>query len=167
MPTPASSPTSIGHVHIDAVQTVVAEEMAPPGLAKTITVDSSLTAAAFSAHLRAVLYFPKPSSLDSWAVAARIKESLGAALSLDHLFSGRLRHDHDGLKLRLNDAGVRLIHGKADFAMSDVLSSEEREAVEASLTSWENIDEEKPHFSALFYMQVISRATFSDGSDFI
>lgn len=161
MPAAAGEPPSLlRHVHLEAIQSVTPKEMVPPGQARRIggTVEWG-DGAALGSHFRAVLYYRRAGDFDdAWSVSAHLKESLSAALAVDPLLAGRLRRrdgGDGGLELRLNDGGVRLVQAKADFTMTELLASPEREVVEAHLAHWPGIDGEKPHFSALFFVQVM------------
>ncbi|CAA7406769.1 unnamed protein product [Spirodela intermedia] len=150
----AETPSPLRHIHVESIQSVTPREMVPPGKARRIG-----GTAALGSYFRTVLYYRRADELeDAWSVSAHLKESLSAALVVDPLIAGRIRRRDDGdgggLEVRLNDAGLRLVQAKADFTMTDLLASPEREVVEAHLAHWVGVDEEKPQFSALFFIQV-------------
>ncbi|CAA6669797.1 unnamed protein product [Spirodela intermedia] len=137
----AETPSPLRHIHVESIQSVTPREMVPPGRHGGSAV-------------------PLPSG----ATSGRCSTTGGPtrvplpALVVDPLIAGRIRRRDDGdgggLEVRLNDAGLRLVQAKADFTMTELLASPEREVVEAHLAHWVGVDEEKPQFSALFFIQV-------------
>lgn len=151
-------------LHIDAIQTAPPGKMTPPDQARPVSISASPATVAVVAQTRfqVVLYYnpagPEESPLE---VAARVKESLSAALPEHPVLSGRLRKKEEEAagggqwEVKFNDAGVRLVQATAEVTMADVIrSKEEAHEVQAHLAYWEDVNMDRPDFSALFYIQV-------------
>jgi hypothetical protein len=123
-------------------------------------MDGSVVSGIFRSCLHVVLYYKSVSEEDSgWLLAGWAMESLARALSEQQpLLAGRLRRGEDGdgeLEIVSNDNGVRLIEARIAVTLSSFLELlKENEEAEAQLICWPDIDEQSPHFSPLFYVQV-------------
>lgn len=155
----APSPTK--QLHIEAMQSAMPGQLTEPGQSRAIAVGGAggpLCREALQSRFRVVLYHRKAGEDDTAeAFAAWAKESLSAALIEHPELAGRLRNDREGdgfWDVKLNDAGVRLVHATAEVGMDELLGSEGREAMEEKLAYWVDIDRDKPDVSALFYIQV-------------
>ncbi|TXG51213.1 hypothetical protein EZV62_023737 [Acer yangbiense] len=96
-----------------------------------------------------------------WIVAGWIKESLGRVLANQLILRGWLRgtssEDIGELEIMSNDSGVRLIEAKTPITLSQFLDHQSKEASEeseAQLVFWNDVDDQNPQFSPLFYLQV-------------
>ncbi|KAJ8506309.1 hypothetical protein OPV22_007195 [Ensete ventricosum] len=144
-------------LHVDAIQTALPGKVAHPGLARRIVMAAPLGPEVLQRRFQVVLYYGKAGDEEvesPLTVAAWIKESLSAVLSGHPILSGRLRNSGGSWEVKFNDSGVRLVQATAEMTMSEFLASEDRDGKEAQLAYWEDINEDDPNFSALFYIQV-------------
>ncbi|CAL9752326.1 unnamed protein product [Musa acuminata subsp. burmannicoides] len=144
-------------LHVDAIQTATPGKVASPGQARRIVTATPLGPEVLQRRFQVVLYYGKAREEEvesPLAVAAWIKESLSAALPRHPVLSGRLRNGGGSWEVKFNDSGVRLVQATAETTMSEFLASNDRDGKEAQLAYWEDINEDDPNFSALFYIQV-------------
>lgn len=86
-----------------------------------------------------------------------MKLSLGKALEDQPIFAGRLRRGEGGkgeLEIVSNDSGVRVIEARISTPLAEFLDLKEREDAEAELVFWNDVDDQNPQYSPLFYIQV-------------
>ncbi|CAK9173302.1 unnamed protein product [Ilex paraguariensis] len=145
-------------LQVEAFQTVLPLNQTDPRQLRRVSPTKTFFPSILQRRLHSVLCYNKASEEDSgWAMAGWIKESLGLALLEQPLLAGRLRRGEGvdgGLEIVSNDCGVRLIEAKIEMDLAEVVDLKGREEVEAELVFWEDIDEENPQFSPLFYVQV-------------
>ncbi|TXG51211.1 hypothetical protein EZV62_023735 [Acer yangbiense] len=150
-------------VEIEAVQTVTSIKPTDPRQTRRVLVTDPVGSGIFRRCLNIVIYYKKVVEEDSgWIVAGWMKESLGRVLVDQPMLSGRLRRTSsedigDELEIVSNDSGVRLIETKIPITLLQFLdhqSKETSEESEAQLVFWNDVDDQNPQFSPLFYFQV-------------
>ncbi|KAK0587056.1 hypothetical protein LWI29_016615 [Acer saccharum] len=150
-------------VEIEAVQTVTPVKPTDPRQTRQVLATDPVGSGIFRRCLNIVVYYKKVVEEDSgWIVAGWIKESLGRVLVDQPMLSGRLRRTSsedigDELEIVSNDSGVRLIETKIPITLSQFLDhhlKETSEESEAQLVFWNDVDDQNPQFSPLFYLQV-------------
>ncbi|XP_074565876.1 protein ECERIFERUM 26-like [Curcuma longa] len=150
-------------LHIDAIQTAPPGKVTPPDQARSVSIFAAPSTVAVVAQTRfqVVLYYnPAGPDESPLTVAARVKESLSTALPERPVLSGRLRKKEEEAagggrwEVKFNDAGVRLVQATAEVTMADVIESKEAHQLHAHLAYWEDLNMDRPDFSALFYIQV-------------
>ncbi|XP_042435203.1 uncharacterized protein LOC122021191 [Zingiber officinale] len=150
-------------LHIDAIQTAPPGKVTPPDQARSVfmSVPPATVAVIAQTRFQVVMYYnPAGTEESPLTVAARVKESLSAALPERPVLSGRLRKKEaesaggGRWEVKFNDAGVRLVHATAEVTMADVIGSKEAHEVQAHLAYWDDVNMDRPDFSALFYIQV-------------
>ncbi|KAI3463602.1 hypothetical protein Pfo_020265 [Paulownia fortunei] len=146
-------------LHVEAVQTVVPTKPTDPRESFRLLVPQNLSSTSLlQRRFHIVLCYNKAWDEDSgWLVAGRIKESLGRALQEQPILAGRVRKcEESGMDLQIvsNDSGVRLVEAKAEMKLDDFLEMKAKREAEAELVFWEDVLEQNPQFSPLFYVQV-------------
>ncbi|KAG8388104.1 hypothetical protein BUALT_Bualt02G0091000 [Buddleja alternifolia] len=150
---------AISKLHIEAVQTVIPTKPTDPisscRLQLPLNLMSSSTVLQRRFHM--VLCYNKASEEDSgWVVAGWIKESLGRALKDQPIIAGRLRRssDEDYFEIVSNDSGVRMVESRVEMKLIDFLGLKAKKEDEAELVFWQDVVEQNPQFSPLFYVQI-------------
>ncbi|KAK2648134.1 hypothetical protein Ddye_015624 [Dipteronia dyeriana] len=152
----------IPNVEIEAVLTVTPFKQTDPRQTRRVLVTDPVGSGIFCRCLNIVVYYKKVAEEDSgWIVAGWIKESLGRVLADQPMLSGRLRRtsseDIGELEIVSNDSGVRLIEAKIPITLSQFLDHQLKETSEESdalFVFWNDVDDQNPQFSPLFYLQV-------------
>ncbi|KAK3029844.1 hypothetical protein RJ639_038278 [Escallonia herrerae] len=104
-----------------------------------------------------VLYYKKAFEEDSgWFVTGWFKESLGNVMLEQPILAGRIQKGHNERELKIvsTDSGIRLVEARIEANLSEFLYLEDKKEEEAQLVFWEDIDEQNPQFSPLFFVQV-------------
>lgn len=151
----------IPEAHIESVQSVPPFKITDPQPVRRLSGADPVGLGVLRQCLHILLYYTKVTQDDSdWLHAGWIKESLSRALLEQPLFAGRLREgaiELGELVIVANDCGVRLIHSRTPMTMSEFLAyKDSMEDAEANLVFWNDIDEQNPRYSPLFYVQVIA-----------
>ncbi|KAK9927677.1 hypothetical protein M0R45_024849 [Rubus argutus] len=149
----------IPEAHIESVQSVPPFKITDPQPVRRLSGADPVGLGVLRQCLHILLYYTKVTQDDSgWLHAGWIKESLSRALLEQPLFAGRLREgaiELGELVIVANDCGVRLIHSRTPMTMSEFLAyKDSMEDAEANLVFWNDIDEQNPRYSPLFYVQV-------------
>ncbi|XP_028083589.1 protein ECERIFERUM 2-like [Camellia sinensis] len=144
--------------HIEAAQSVTPTKATDPRLSRQVAVTDSASSAIFRKRFQAILYYKKALSEESgWLLVGWMKLSLGKALEEQPILAGRLRRGEGGkgeLEIVSNDSGVRMIEARISTTLEEFLDLKEREDAEAELVFWNDVDDQNPQFSPLFYIQV-------------
>ncbi|XP_028083588.1 protein ECERIFERUM 26-like, partial [Camellia sinensis] len=153
------TPTNIlPNSHIEAAQSVTPTKATDPRLSRQVAITDSATSAIFRRRFQAILYYKKALSEESgWLLVGWMKLSLGKALEEQPILAGRLRRGEGGkgeLEIVSNDSGVRVIEARISTTLAEFLDLKEREDAEAELVFWNDVDDQNPQFSPLFYIQV-------------
>ncbi|XXG66653.1 hypothetical protein AAC387_Pa06g0182 [Persea americana] len=159
MATPETTHSVASKLQMVAMQTVVPAKITDPGQRRRIS--GQTRPEMYKEHFHMVLYYNKAhEEEDGWVLTGWIKDSLSRSLSEEPMLAGRLQRSPDNnegeMAIALNDTGVRLVNAQMEATVSEFLNSEERGDVEAQLAFWKDVDEQNPHCSALFYVQVTS-----------
>ncbi|THG07891.1 hypothetical protein TEA_021063 [Camellia sinensis var. sinensis] len=156
------TPTNIlPNSHIEAAQSVTPTKATDPRLSRQVAITDSATSAIFRRRFQAILYYKKALSEESgWLLVGWMKLSLGKALEEQPILAGRLRRGEGGkgeLEIVSNDSGVRVIEARISTTLAEFLDLKEREDAEAELVFWNDVDDQNPQFSPLFYIQTKHR----------
>ena len=153
---------SVPKVEIEAVQTVTPVKQTDPRQTRRVLATDPVGSGIFRRCLNIVVYYKVVEEDSCWIVAGWFKESLGRVLADQPILGGRLRgtssEDIGELEIVSNDSGVRLIEAKIPITLSQFLDHQSKEASEeseAQLVFWNDVDDQNPQFSPLFYLQVI------------
>ncbi|CAN8237438.1 unnamed protein product [Cochlearia groenlandica] len=152
--------TKIPKSMIIGVQSVVPMEVTHHRNVRSIAVVDPVGVGIFRRTLNIVTYNKQGGDDESgWLVAGLIKESLGRALKEQPMISGRLRRRKtvdNGLEVVTNDSGARLMEARFPASFKEFLEmvKTDKNRAEAEIVFWRDIDEDNPHFSPLFYVQV-------------
>ncbi|KAK3224995.1 hypothetical protein Dsin_004857 [Dipteronia sinensis] len=149
------------NVEIEAVLTAPPFKQTDPWQTCRVLATDPIGSGIFRRCLNIVVYYKKVVEEDSgWIVTGWIKESLGRVLADQPMLGGRLRRtsseDIGELEIVSNDGGVRLIEAKIPITLSQFLDhqlKETSEESEAQLVFWNDVDDQNPQFSPLFYLQ--------------
>ncbi|KAF3670417.1 putative oleosin 1-like [Capsicum annuum] len=153
----------VSNLQIEAVQTVMPNKPTDPRLSQRVFISENPDSGKFQRRFHMVLFYNKASETDSgWMVAGWIRESLGMALVEKPLLAGRLRSkageinndNGDQFEIVSNDSGVRMIEAKMPMDLDDFLHLKDKTNVEAELVFWDDVHEQNPQYSPLFYVQV-------------
>ncbi|KAJ8774497.1 hypothetical protein K2173_016943 [Erythroxylum novogranatense] len=143
---------------IEAIQSVPPLRVTNPRQTRQVFMDETVVTGVFRRSLNIVLYYNRATKEDSgWVIAGWFKESLMRTLAEQPILCGRLRrgeHGNGELEVVSNDSGARLVEAKIPITLEEFVDLKEAEKLEAELVLWNDIDEEDPQFSPLFYVQV-------------
>ncbi|KAK2970433.1 hypothetical protein RJ640_000150 [Escallonia rubra] len=157
MSLPNAVSTFSTNLHIEAVQSVMPLKPTNPRQSRRVTVAENMRSSIFQRRLLVILYYKKACEEDSgWLVAGWLRESLGDALSEQPILAGRIhKGDDEGeLKIVSTDSGIRLVEALTAVNLSEFLDLKDKKEEQAQLVFWEDIDEQEPQFSPLFFVQV-------------
>ncbi|XP_057513873.1 pelargonidin 3-O-(6-caffeoylglucoside) 5-O-(6-O-malonylglucoside) 4'''-malonyltransferase-like [Actinidia eriantha] len=147
---------------IEAVQSVTILKVTDPPSSRHVSLMDSFGSSVFQRWFHIIFYYNQQFSAEDsgWLLAGWTKESLGRALEEEPVLAGRLRRggEEGGAELEIvsNDSGVRLFEARISKTLAEFLDLEdrEREATEAEIVFWNDIDEQNPQSSPLLYVQV-------------
>ncbi|GFZ01985.1 HXXXD-type acyl-transferase family protein [Actinidia rufa] len=147
---------------IEAVQSVTILKVTDPPSSRHVSLKDSFGSSVFQRWFHIIFYYNQRFSTEDsgWLLAGWTKESLGRALEEEPVLAGRLRRggEEGGAELEIvsNDSGVRLFEARISKTLAEFLDLEdrEREATEAEIVFWNDIDEQNPQSSPLLYVQV-------------
>ncbi|KAK3029835.1 hypothetical protein RJ639_038269 [Escallonia herrerae] len=157
MPMPNVVSTFSTNLHIEAVQSVSPLKPTNPRQSRHVTVTDSMRSSIFQRRLLVILYYKRACEEDlGWLVTGWLKESLGNAVSEQPILAGRIyKGDNEGeLKIVSTDSGIRFVKARTSVNLSEFLDLKDKKEDEGQLVFWEDIDEQEPQFSPLFYVQV-------------
>lgn len=143
-------------VKVMAIQSVAPGKVTEPRVRRRISMSGELQPDFVQKHMQVILYYKKSEEEEcGLKIGGWLKDSLSCALSEQPLMAGRLYKSSDGeWELVSNDSGVRLVEAQLDMSLPQFLDWDKRRDVEHQLGYWKDIEEQNPHFSALFYVQV-------------
>ncbi|XP_039005268.1 hydroxycinnamoyltransferase-like [Hibiscus syriacus] len=154
----SDSTVVVPKVSVEGIATVTPTRMTDPRQTRRVLTWDHVGLGIFRRCFNVVQYYMKEKKEDSgWLVAGWFKETLGRALSEQPMICGRLQkteRNEGGLEIVSNDSGVRLIEATVQMNLLEFLDLKPREEAEVQLVFWEDIDEQNPQFSLLFYVQV-------------
>ncbi|KAK2970434.1 hypothetical protein RJ640_000151 [Escallonia rubra] len=142
---------------IEAVQSVAPTKPTDPRQSRFVSVAENMRSNIFQRRLHVVLYYKKAFEEDSgWFVTGWFKESLGNVMLEQPILAGRIQKgDAEGeYKVVSTDSGIRLVEARIAVNLSEFLDLKDKKEEEAHLVFWEDIDEQNPQFSPLFFVQV-------------
>ncbi|XP_076901594.1 uncharacterized protein LOC143556046 [Bidens hawaiensis] len=132
---------------------------------QSVRVTKDVRSVVFSRRFHVIVYYNKATENDSgWVTGGWMKESMGRALVDRPMLSGRLRlmhatdddhHHHEFMEIVSNGCGVRLYEARvSSMSLMEVVARSRAGRMNNELVAWEDIDQQDPQFSPLFYVQV-------------
>ncbi|CAL0314323.1 unnamed protein product [Lupinus luteus] len=150
--------SSLPKLHIVSIMSVPPLKVTEPRKFRQVLLsDPSLNTSTIHGCYQICLYYDKlkEEDHDGWHLAGWIVESLAMVLLEHPLLAGRLhRREVGDFEIVSNDSGIRLLEAKYPICLAEFLVLNEKENLEGELVFWNEIDDQFPQFSPLFYVQV-------------